>query len=127
MKKLILIMMCLAMVLPSFSIKEKTLRMSGQFLSTSNVKYEICIVNQDNSCVIVQTKSNIFSYRISLKLGQDYVIKFIKDDQVKEIFISAIEPGYMKLDVDFTNNNAAQLCYSDKLDDYHLNIIYQRE
>jgi len=125
MKKILLIMMCLAIAIPSFSMKDNKLEVEGSFLYKSNVKFEISIVNIDNSTVVVQTKSNTFSYRIKLKIGNKYIVKFIKDDKVKELYINADKPGYMKVDVDFNTDAAAQLCYSEANDDYSLILLYK--
>ena len=127
MKKIILMMMCLAIAMTSYSNDNDELEVSGMFLSKSNVKFEVSIVNNDNSTVVVQTKSNVFAYRIKLKLGKDYIVKFIKDEIVKELYISADEPGYMQVDIDFKTTNAAQLCYSDKIDEYNLILLYRTD
>jgi len=125
MKNLMLIMMCMLLALPSFSSNDKeNLELSGIFISKSNVKFEVAIVNDDASRVVVQTKSNTFAYKIKLKIGKEYVITFVKDGKVKELFVDANEPGYMQVDIDFATDNAAQLCYSDKHDDYHLILLY---
>lgn len=129
MKKVILILMCLAIALPSFSKKDdvKELHLTGDFIATSNVKFEVAIVNDDNSKVVVETKSSIFSYRIKLKIGNDYVIRFIKNGVIKELYVTADEPGLMEVDVDFKTDAAAQLCYNEKADDYSLTLLYKNE
>ena len=127
MKKIILMMMCLAIAMTSYSNDNDELEVSGMFLSKSNVKFEVSIVNNDNSTVVVQTKSNVFAYRIKLKLGKDYIVKFIKDEIVKELYISADQPGYMQVDIDFKTTIAAQLCYSDKIDEYNLILLYRTD
>lgn len=129
MKKVILILMCLAIALPSFSKKDdvEELHLAGDFISTSNVKFEVAIVNDDNSRIVVQTKSSIFSYRIKLKIGNEYVIRFMKNGIVKELYVTAEEPGLMEIDVDFNTNSAAQLCYNEKADDYNLTLLYKSE
>ena len=127
MKKIILIMMCLAIAMTAYSSDKDELEVSGMFLSKSHVKFEVSIVNDDASTVVVQTKSNVFAYRIKLKIGKDYVVKFIKDGIVKELFIHASEPGYSQVDIDFKTDNAAQLCYSDKIDEYNLILLYKKD
>jgi hypothetical protein len=126
MKKLILIMMCIAIAIPSYS-KTDELEVSGSFISKSNVRFEISIINDDNSKVVVQTKSSTFKYNIKLKLGNKYLVRFIKDDVVKELYVTADKGGLMEIDVDFTNENAAQLCYNETHDNYHLTLLYQNK
>jgi len=127
MKKVILMMMCLVIAMTAYSNDKDELEVAGMFLSKSHVKFQINIVNEDNSTVIVQTKSNVFSYRIKLKLGKEYVVKFMKDNIVKELYISADQPGYMQVDIDFKTDNAAQLCYSEQEDDYNLILLYKTD
>lgn len=127
MKKFIFILMCTLFALPSFSGNGEDLKLSGDFISTSNVKFEVAIVNDDASRVVVQTKSSTFSYRIKLKLGKEYVIKFIKGDIVKELYVTADGPGLMEVDVDFNSDSAAQLCYNEIKDDYNLTLLYKHE
>ena len=126
MKKYLLLMMCLVIAMASYSKKNTTeLWLSGDYLATSNVKFEVAIVNDDASRVVVQTKSSTFSYRIKLKIGNDYVIKFMKGDKVKELYISADAPGMMELDVDFKTDSAAKVCYNEEADDYSLTLLYK--
>lgn len=127
MKKYLLMMMCLVIATASYS-KNKTeeLWLSGDYISTSNVKFEVAIVNDDASRVIVQTKSSTFSYRIKLKIGNEYVIRFMKNNKVKELFITADVPGIMELDVDFETDAAAKVCYDEEYDDYSLTLLYQK-
>jgi len=127
MKKIILMMMCLAIAMTSYCKKEEELKLSGFFISESNVKFEVAIVNDDASRVVVQTKSSTFSYRIKLKLGKEYVIKFMKDGVVKELFVTADNPGLMEVDIDFKTEDAAQLCYSETQDDYNLTLLYKQD
>jgi hypothetical protein len=118
MKKYLLLMMCLVIAMTSYSKKStKELWLSGDYIATKNVKFEVAIVNNDASRIVVQTKSSTFSYRIKLKIGNEYVIKFMKGDQIKELYITAEAPGTMELDVDFETENAAQVCYNKKADD----------
>jgi len=126
MKKLILIMMCIAIAIPSYS-KTDELEVSGSFISKSNIKFEIAIVNDDDSKVVIQTKSSTFKYNIKLKLGNKYLVRFIKDEVVKELYITADKSGLMEVDVDFTNTNAAQLYYNETRNDYHLTLLYQNK
>ena len=127
MKKFILILVCALLALPSFSENGDDLKLSGDFISTSNVKFEVAIVNDDASRIVVQTKSSTFSYRIKLKIGKEYVIKFMKGDIVKELYITADGPGNMEVDVDFNSDNTAQLCYNKVKDDYNLTLLYKHE
>ena len=120
-------MMCLAIAMTSYCKKEEELKLSGFFISESNVKFEVAIVNDDASRVVVQTKSSTFSYRIKLKLGKEYVIKFMKDGVVKELFVTADNPGLMEVDIDFKTEDAAQLCYSETQDDYNLTLLYKQD
>jgi hypothetical protein len=84
-------------------------------------------VNNDASRIVVKTKSSTFSYKIKLKLGNEYVIKFMKGDVVKELYITAVKPGIMELDVDFESDSAAQVCYDERKDNYNLTLIYASE
>lgn len=128
MKKMIMIMVAMLISMTSFS-KENgdDLKLSGDFISTSNVKFEVAIVNNDASKVVVQTKSSTFSYKIKLKIGNEYVIKFMKGDIVKELYVTADGPGNMEVDVDFESDTAAQLCYNEVKDDYNLILLYRNE
>ena len=127
MKKYLLLMMCLVIAMASYSKKStKELWVSGDYIATKNVKFEVAIVNDDASRIVVQTKSSTFSYRIKLKIGNEYVIKFMKGDQIKELYITAEAPGTMELDVDFETENAAQVCYNEKADDYNLTLLYKQ-
>lgn len=119
-------MMCIAIAIPSYS-KTDELEVSGSFISKSNIKFEIAIVNDDDSKVVIQTKSSTFKYNIKLKLGNKYLVRFIKDEVVKELYITADKSGLMEVDVDFTNTNAAQLCYNETRNDYHLTLLYQNK
>lgn len=127
MKKIILMMMCLAIAMTSYCKKEEELKLSGFFISESNVKFEVAIVNDDASRIVVQTKSSTFSYRIKLKLGKEYVITFIKDGVVKELYVTADSPGLMEVDIDFETDDAAQLCYSETDDNYNLTLLYKQD
>jgi hypothetical protein len=127
MKKYLLLMMCLVIAMASYSKKStKELWVSGDYIATKNVKFEVAIVNDDASRIVVQTKSSTFSYRIRLKIGNEYVIKFMKGDQIKELYITAEAPGTMELDVDFETETAAQVCYNEKADDYNLTLLYKQ-
>jgi len=128
MKKIILMMMCIAIAMTSYSKNgDDELEVSGFYLDKTNVKFEVAIVNNDDSRIVVKTKSSTFSYKIKLKIGNEYVIKFMKGDVVKELFISAVGPGNMEVDVDFTSDSAAQLCYNEIKDDYNLTLLYKHE
>jgi hypothetical protein len=128
MKQIILMMMCLAIAMTSYSAKVKDkLEVSGYYLDKSNVKFEVAIVNNDASRVIVQTKSSIFSYRIQLKIGNEYVITFTKDGVTKELYVTADGPGLMEVDVDFKSDSAAQVCYNKTKDRYNLTLLYKRQ
>jgi len=127
MKKYLLLMMCIAIAMTSYSKKNtKELWLSGDYIATKNVKFEVAIVNNDASRIVVQTKSSTFSYRIKLKIGNEYVIKFMKGDQTKELYITAEAPGIMELDVDFETDNAAKVCYNEEADDYSLTLLYKQ-
>jgi hypothetical protein len=128
MKKMIMIMMCLAIAMTSYSKGgDDKLEVAGYYLYESNVKFEVSIVNNDASKVVIQTRSSTFSYRIKLKIGAEYVIKFMKGDIVKELYITADGPGQMLVDVDFKTDSAAQLCYNKTDDEYNLTLLYKNE
>lgn len=127
MKKVLTIMMCLAIAMTAYSNNTEELELSGFFVSKANVKFEVAIVNNDDSRVVVQTKSRTFSYRIKLKIGQKYVITFMKGNKVKELYVNANEPGLMEVDVDFKTDNAAQICYNETDDKYNLTLLYTNE
>lgn len=124
---MIMIMVCMLLALTSYSGNDEDLKLSGDFISTSNVKFEVAIVNNDASKVVVQTKSSTFSYRIKLKIGKEYVVKFSKGDKEKILYITADGPGLMEVDVDFKTDNAAQLCYDKTDDEYNLTLLYKNE
>jgi hypothetical protein len=127
MKKMIMIVVCMLIALTSYSKDGEDLKLSGDFISTSNVKFEVAIVNNDASKVVVQTKSSTFSYRIKLKIGKEYVVKFSKGDKEKVLYVTADGPGLMEVDVDFKTDNAAQLCYDKTDDEYNLTLLYKNE
>jgi hypothetical protein len=127
MKKLIMIVMCVLISMTSYSKGGDELKVKGFYIAETNVKFEVSIVKNDDSRIVVQTKSSTFSYKIALKIGKEYVIKFMKGDVVKYLYISADSPGNMEVDVDFNSDTAAQLCYNDVIDDYHLTLIYKSE
>jgi len=128
MKKMIMIMMAVLISITSYSKNgDDNLEVSGFFISKSNIKFEVAIVNDDNSRVIIKTKSSTFSYKIKLKIGEDYVITFVKGDMIKKLYITATEPGLMEVDVDFNTDNAAQLCYDKTGDKYNLTLLYKNE
>lgn len=127
MKKIILLLV-VVLGLPALMQAElNSLYLSGYFVNESNVKYEVCMLNDDNSCVKIDTKQRLFSYKIKLKIGNKYVIRFIKDGVTKELYIDADEPGIQEVDIDFKTTNAAQLCYNGESDDYSLIILYKNE
>jgi len=127
MKKIILMMMCIAIAMTSYSKGNDELEISGFYIAKTNVKFEVAIVNDDASRVVVQTKSSTFSYKIKLKIGKEYVITFIKGDVVKKLYVTADGPGNMEVDVDFESNDTAQLCYNEIEDDYNLTLLYKHE
>jgi hypothetical protein len=127
MKKLVMIMMAMLLSVVSYSKGEDELKLSGFYVSTSNVKFEVAIVNDDASRVVVETKSSVFSYRIKLKIGNEYVITFKKGNKEKVLYVTADGPGLMEVDVDFTTDSAAQLCYSEPEDEYNLVLLYKNE
>lgn len=128
MKKIILMMMCLAIAMTSYSKNgNDELEVSGFYLAETNVKFEVAILNKDDSRVVVKTKSSTFSYKIKLKIGKEYVITFMKGDITKKLFVTADGPGLMEVDVDFESDSAAQLCYDKKTDDYNLTLLYKHE
>jgi len=125
MKKIILMMMCIAIAMTSYCKGEDELEVTGFYIAETNVKFEVAIVNNDASSVVVKTKSSTFSYRIKLKIGKEYVITFTKGDIVKKLYVTADGPGNMEVDVDFNSNSAAQLCYNEIEDDYNLTLLYK--
>ena len=121
-------MMCMVIAMTSYSKKSNDeLEVSGFYIAKSNVKFEVAIVNDDASRVIVKTKSSTFAYKIKLKIGKEYVIKFMKGDVTKELYITADGSGNMEVDVDFESDSAAQLCYNEVKDDYNLILLYKNE
>jgi len=128
MKKIILMMMCIAIAMTSYCKGgDDELEVKGFYIAETNVKFEVAIVNNDDSRVVVKTKSSTFSYKIKLKIGNEYVIKFMKGDITKELYITADGPGNMEVDVDFNSDSAAQLCYNEIEDDYNLTLLYKNE
>lgn len=123
-----MIVMAVLISMTSYSKKgNDELELKGFYLDKTNVKFEVAIVNNDASKVVVQTKSSTFSYRIKLKIGKEYVVKFMKGNKEKVLYITADGPGLMEVDVDFKSDNAAQLCYDTKTDDYNLTLLYKNE
>ena len=130
MKKIILMMMCIAIAMTSYSKKEsdnENLKLSGYYVATSNVVFEVAIVNDNDSRVVVETKSSKFFYRIKLKIGNEYVITFRKGKKEKVLYVTADGPGLMQVDVDFDTDDAAQLCYNENNDEYNLILLYKNE
>jgi hypothetical protein len=125
MKKIILLL-AVVFSLPALT-QAKDLYLSGFFINESNVKYEVCILNNDDSCIKIDTKTKLFSYKIKLKIGNKYVIRFMKDGVTKELYIDADVPGIMELDVDFKSNSAAKVCYNKEADDYSLTLLYNNK
>jgi len=111
----------------AYSSNDDKLEVVGYFIAEYNVKFEVAIVNNDASKVVIQTRSNTFAYRIRLKIGKEYVITFMKGDKVKKLFVTADGPGYMEVDVDFNTDDAAQLCYDESADDYALTLLYRKD
>lgn len=121
-------MMCMVIAMTSYSKKSNDeLEVSGFYIAKSNVKFEVAIVNDDASRVVVETKSSTFSYRIKLKIGAEYVITFRKGKKEKILYVTADGPGLMEVDVDFATDDAAQLCYSEPEDEYNLVLLYKNE
>jgi hypothetical protein len=121
-------MMCIAIAMTSYSKNsDDELEVSGFYIAETNVKFEVAIVNDDASKIVVKTKSSTFSYKIKLKIGNEYVITFTKGDVTKQLYVTADGPGNMEVDVDFKSDDTAQLCYNEIEDDYNLILLYQHE
>ena len=128
MKKTILMTMCLAIATASYCKRDNDeLEVSGFYIAETNVKFEVAIVNDDNNPVVIKTKSSIFSYRIKLKIGNDYVITFMKGNVVKKLYVTADGPGLMEVDINFDSDSAAQMCYNETEDNYNLTLLYKTD
>lgn len=127
MRKLMTALLCIVISVASFAadtpVPDNTLTVSGFFMKKKNVSYEICLVNEDSTCTPLTLEKGVFQYSVDLEIGKEYVIRFTKDGQVKELYIIATEPGEMDLDVDFNNSNSAVLSFNVKENDYIVSAL----
>lgn len=101
----------------------KPLTIHGIFLAKSTVSYEIYqLVNSDT--VLISSHVGFRQYTVDLVPDNQYIVRFKKGKHVKNLYIDAIHPDELELDVDFASKNSAIITYNKTLSCYQINPKY---
>lgn len=103
--------------------------LEGRFLSEKGVKYELYKVEGIDYSVKELSSSGNKYFSVQIDVGAKYVMKFTsKSGKVKYLNIEVQSPGYLAIDVDFSNDSSANLVYNkSKKNGYDLRKIQEDE
>ena len=97
----------------SASALPQPLVIEGNFIKEKNVDYELYVMDADSSFCLLSSQTGKTSFSVQTFTGATYLIRFISDDGVvKFLLISPEKKGSFMVDVDFGNDNSAELYYS---------------
>lgn len=127
MKRLILsALICLSFTLMSNTVYSSGLILKGAVLGVIDVKYDIAMVLEDGTLETVKSSSTFKFFKIELELGREYQITFHKYSTEKTLNVITACSGIFKVDVDFSNENCAELHYDHNKRRYEL-TVYKKE
>ena len=128
MKTIMLTLMCLFVTLSGVAgDKSSSLVIKGDFIAANNVKYNICLINEDGSCTSVKQDDAYKFVKVNLELGREYKITFSSGSYSKVLFVKADAPGIFPVDIDFHSKDSALLSYNYNKRKYQLNIVDANE
>lgn len=123
-KSIITLALCLIVVVQGVAAdKTNALVLKGQIREAAGISYEVSILNEDNSCTLIQTDQVFHFYKITLEVGRNYKIVFSKKNVVKTLIVNADSFGFFYVDVDFQNNVSGHLFYDYYERQYDLKVL----
>lgn len=129
MKSLVIALLCTLVCFGSYGADkpspDNTLTVSGFFKSKKNISYEVCKVEADMSCTIIDEGKGMFAFNIDLEIGSEYVISFTKNGVTKHLYVTATEPGISEVDVDFESENSATMTYDHDKHYYTVRVLLE--
>jgi hypothetical protein len=125
MKKFVIALLCTVISFATIAGETPSpiLNVNGFFMKKKNVSYDICVINEDNSCSPVVSGKGILKYSIDLEVGKEYVITFTKGGLEKTLYVNVTHAGIMDLDVDFRSSHCAELNYDIYTKEYEARIL----
>lgn len=104
--------------------KAKSLNLVGQFIGAKDVKVEVFSYTADHTLEKISEINSSYHFDISVKTGQEYLVRFIHGDVVKYLYISKAPIQYeFEFDVDFSCKDCAVLRYNSRSSEYRLSVI----
>lgn len=110
----------LSLILLSISVTAtipKPLTIEGKFVKTTVVSYDLYVMNPDSSYALIESKTVHRYFSVQVFTGATYLMRFtaVKGDSavVKYLLIKPVKKDDFLVDIDFSNENSAELYWHE--------------
>jgi hypothetical protein len=113
MKKMITMLSLLLLSISVTAAVPKPLTVEGKFVKTTVVSYDLYVMNPDSSYALIESKTVHKYFSVQVLTGATYLMRFTtaKGDSVivKYLLINPVKKDNFLVDVDFSNEDSAEL------------------